>query len=468
MELDIAIKLIRKYMAGHADFITRAGIARRYYNVQNDILFLPSKKKQKEDTGEAVPDPLRTADNRIPISFYELLVNQKAAYMFTAPPLFDVKDDNANAYITETLGDAYQKKCMNLCIDACNTGIGWVHYWEDEQHTFHWGVVPSEEIIPVWSADLDHGLVACLRAYENIDDDGTMWDLYEVWDDTACQTFKKRKDDTIEELAPWARFSTGAYLLDIPDNGENNIYRHPFGRVPFIPFRNNSGATSDLTRVKKLIDAYDRVFSGFLNDLEDIQEVIFVLTGYGGEDLKQFIHDLKYYKAISLDDGGVGSGSGVSTLTINIPVEARDKMLEITRKAIFTMGQGIDPEQQGLDKTSGEAMKFLYATLELKAGLLQTEFTLGFNELIRAMLAYKGMQVKGSINQTWTRTAIRNDAELVDMCSKSEGVISRKTILKNHPFVENAEDEEKQIAQEQQEEAAQSDPYKDLGTDVQD
>ena len=45
------------------------------------------------------------------------------------------------------------------------------------------------------------------------------------------------------------------------------------------------------------------------------------------------------------------------------------------------------------------------------------------------------------------------------MCSKSLGVISNKTILKNHPFVENAEDEEKQLKKEQ----AEQDIYTDEG-----
>ena len=56
-----------------------------------------------------------------------------------------------------------------------------------------------------------------------------------------------------------------------------------------------------------------------------------------------------------------------------------------------------------------------------------------------------------NIIQTWTRTAIRNDSELVDMCSKSKGVISNKTIIKNHPFVDDPEEEEKHLNKEQEE-----------------
>lgn len=46
------------------------------------------------------------------------------------------------------------------------------------------------------------------------------------------------------------------------------------------------------------------------------------------------------------------------------------------------------------------------------------------------------------------------------MCSKSVGVISNKTILKNHPFVENAEDEEKELATEKEQAAKDADIYR--------
>ena len=58
----------------------------------------------------------------------------------------------------------------------------------------------------------------------------------------------------------------------------------------------------DLRNIKPLIDVYDKVYSGFINDLDDIQELIFVLTGYGGTDLNGFLNDLKKYKVIKLDD----------------------------------------------------------------------------------------------------------------------------------------------------------------------
>lgn len=444
MELEAAKKLIEKYEGIDAVRLKKAEVALRYYLGDNDIMYRKPKDKCEE--------PLRNADNRIAFNFHSLLVDQKASYMFTAPPLFDTKDDTLNEIVAATLGDGYAKKCKDLCVYASNAGVGWLHYWIDEKKGFCYGVIPSMQLRPVYSLRLEKELEAVLRTYRMVDDNGDEWQIYEIWNDKECQAYRKRA----EMFQPFDMFS----YINLDGMAEpTNTFRHDFGAVPFIPFPNNNVCTGDLDKIKNLIDSYDKTYSGFVDDLKDIQQVVFVLTNYGGADLKQFLSDLKYYKTIQVESAGSEDKSGVSTLTIDIPVEARDKLLDITRKAIFDMGQGIDPQQQGFDNTSGEAMKFLYSLLELKAGLMETEFRSGFGELVRAIGRYYGKEPE-QIVQTWTRTSIRNDAELVDMCQKSIGVISTKTILKNHPFVENAEDEEKELAAEKEKAANDADIYR--------
>lgn len=46
--------------------------------------------------------------------------------------------------------------------------------------------------------------------------------------------------------------------------------------------------TPDLIRYKGQIDAYDLVYNGFMNDLEDIEQIILVLKGYEGTELDEF------------------------------------------------------------------------------------------------------------------------------------------------------------------------------------
>ncbi len=440
MDLLTMKKVIKRYTTGHASFTTEALTAERYYKNKNDILFYD---KPKEDETES---PLRNADNRIPRNFHGLLVNQKAAYMFTAPPLFDVGSQEVNKEITEVLGDRYAKTTKDLCINASNSSVAWLHYWKNSEGAFEYGVVDSKQIIPVWTSDLNKKLSGVLRVYDQLDDaDGEMYTIYQYWNDTECQAFRKKTSDTSDEgLKSYDMFCN---FVDGMANMENT-FTHEYGQVPFIPFFNNNITTSDLDNIKALIDVYDKVFSGFVNDLEDIQEIIFVLSGYGGTSLAEFLQDLKKYKTVKLDEQE--EKPGLSTLTIDIPVEAREKLLDITRKAIFEQGQGVDPQPEAFGNASGVALKYLYSLLELKAGLMETEFKLAFGEFIRAICQYLNIECK-SIIQTWTRTAITNDTELATIASSSKGVVSDKTILKNHPWVEDADQEEKQIKKEQEE-----------------
>lgn len=460
MELEVMKKLIKKYEPGHKDFIERAMRAERYYRNESDILINGEKKSSTEEDEKHL---LRNADNRIPHNFHGLLVNQKSAYMFTAPPLFDVGNKQSNERITELLGDEYRKNCMELCVNAANASVGWVHYWEDEDDGFQWAVVDSKQIIPIESKNLKKKLLGVLRIYNEIEEEtGDTYTIYEYWDKESCWAFRRKGGESVEEgLMYYNTFS-------LPDSGENCAeYRHEFGEVPFIRFKNNNTGTDDLKNIRPLIDVYDKVYSGFINDLDDIQELIFVLSGYGGTDLKEFLRDLKQYKAINID-ANEGSGAGVSTLNIEIPTEARDHVLEATRKAIFEQGQGFDPLPEKFGNQSGEALKFMYSMLEMKAGLTETEFQLGFANLVRAICRHAGIECKRVI-QTWTRTSIRNDAEQAQICRDSVGIVSKKTILKNHPLVEDVDAELKQLEKEeteaQEKEAQYREAFGDDGDD---
>lgn len=433
MDIEVIKKLIRKYQSGHSEFVAKAEVARRYYMNDTDIKF-PTLKEERDKREK----PLRNADNRIPFNFHGLMVNQKASYMFTAPPLFDLGEKAANKTLMKFLGDKYAKICKDLCIEASNCTVGWLHIWKDNKGLWKYAVVPAEQVIPVWSNSLEKELLGVFRSYQNIDDEtGDAYTIYEYWNEAECAAYRLKTGDELDQLLPYQMFMVDPILCEYTDT-----YQHGVGEVPFFPFFNNNIDTDDLKNIKPLIDVYCKVFSGFVNDLEDIQEVIFVLTNYGGTDLGQFLRDLKDYKAIQIESEGDGDHSGVSTLTIELPVEAREKLLEITRKCIFEQGMGIDPDPQNFGNSSGVALQFLYSLLEQKAGLQETEFKLAFGSFIRCVCRLQGIPIKDdTIVQTWTRTSVKNDQELSQIASQSKGIVSDETIVAHHPWVEDPEKE---------------------------
>ncbi len=449
MELDVMKKLIKKYIPNHSDYVKRCEIAERYYENETDILY--SRKKEDEEG-----NPMRNADNRVPRNFHGLIVNQKAAYAFTVPPLFDVGNNANNKRITECLGDEYGEYCMQLCVNAANAAVAWVHYWESDSG-FEWAVVDSKQIIPVWDKSLKQKLIGVLRVYAETDEDtGDNYTIYEYWNESECQAFRNNAKNTVDEGLDYFN------MFWDPQSGEMiSQYYHEFKEVPFIPFYNNNTKTDDLKNIKPLIDVYDKVYSGFINDLDDIQELIFVLSGYGGTELNGFLEDLKKYKTIKLEDE---DNAGVNTLSIEIPIEARNSVLEATRKAIFEQGQGFDPRPENFGNQSGEALKFMYSLLEMKTGRMEIRFKTGFAKLVRAICKFLNIECK-TIIQTWTRTSIKNDTEQAQICRESVGIISTKTILKNHPFVKDVDDELKQLKKEEEERMERNDIYTNFDID---
>lgn len=443
MEIEIIKKLIEAAEKDHKKFIKDSNIAEKYFRNKNDIL---EKKSPSNNNQNTTDNPLRNADNRISHNFHGLLVNQKAAYVLTYPPTFDVGDEAMNENIGDILGDEFPKESKSLCVDASNAGRAWVHVWIDESNQFQYAHVDPKQIIPIYSNDLKKRLIAVLRTYETVDDKGETYTIYEYWTDSKVYAYKNPKSTSV---ATGLKYANIFKQVDT-SNGEEELFNkmnHDLGEVPFIEFPNNDNKTSDLDNVKPLIDVYDKVYSGYVNDIEDIQEVIFVLTNYGGTDLNEFLGGLKRYKTVDMQSSGADDKSGLSTITIDIPVEARNNLLDRTRKSIFVQGQGVDPEQEKFGNTSGEALKYMYGLLELKCGLMETEFRLAYGKLIRMICRYLNYTPK-KITQTWTRNAIKNDLETSEIAKNSMANISKKTIVKNHPWVDDPTEELKQIEEE--------------------
>ncbi len=440
LNIEIIKKIIKSYIPTQQGFVAKAEEGERYYQGETDILY---KIDDEED------NPLRNADNRISTNWHGLLVDQKASYLFTYPPTFETQNDGLNKKIVELLGDEFPKFCKDICVNASNTGVGWTFIWDDEQGKRQYAIVKSEQIIPIYSKDLKERLIAVLRIYKGFDDEGKVYKYYEYWTDTGCYAYKMSEGDNYDALEENDTFIN--INLDTGESTEDNVLKHNFGAVPFVPFYNNNLKRGDLSKIKKYIDVYDKVFSGFINDLDDIQQVIFILTNYEGTDKSEFLRDLKKYKTLNLQNDGPDDKSGLTTLAIEIPIEAREKVLEIAEKQIYKQGQGVDPNPEAFGNSSGVALKYLYSLLELKCGLMETEFRLGFGKLIR-LLCKDVLHEKIAITQTWTRNAIDNDVELSGIAMNSKGVISDSTIIKNHPWVSNPTQEIKDMEKQKEDE----------------
>ena len=425
-----------------------------YYENKTDITTRNDGKPKLNKEGKK--DPLRSADNRIPSNFYQLLVDQEAGYVATVFPDVDVGKDSDNKKIIDVLGDDRALTLNALLVDSSNAGRAWLHYWIDEDGNFRYGIIQPDQVTPIYSTTLDNKLLGVLRSYKQLDpDSGKYFTVHEYWTDKEAEFFKTSTTNS-EVIEPY-NIITSYDLSAGYETGQSNILKHNFGRVPFIEFPKNKYRLPELNKYKGLIDAYDDIYNGFINDLDDVQTVILVLTNYGGASLKDFMNDLKKYKSIKINNAGNGDKSGVDKLQIDIPVEARDDALKITRDNIFLFGQGIDPANFESSNASGVAIKMLYSHLELKAAKTQTYFEHAINELIRAIMRYLNFSDadKRHISQHWTRTKVEDSLTKAQIVSTVANYSSKEAVAKANPIVDDWQQELKDLAKDREE----NDPY---------
>jgi len=71
-----------------------------------------------------------------------------------------------------------------------------------------------------------------------------------------------------------------------------------------------------------------------------------------------------------------------------------------------------------------------------------------------------GIAIKDdSFTQIWTRNAVRNELEQTQIAGQSGGIISKQTIVANHPWVDDLAKELQQLDEEEQEAQAKWDEY---------
>jgi len=413
-----------------------------YYKVENDIL---NRKMIRFENEQPVEDETKT-NNKLAHGFMHNLVDDKVNYLLVKPYTLTCKDEKYLDVVEGALGKRFQKKLNQLGTETSNKGIAWLHEYVDAEGKFKTMRILSEQCIPIWKDNDHEELAGFIRYYE-----------VEVYEGKTKKYVMKIEYWTPENVF-YYEMQDGKVILDAEMYlDEENAYDGHFkvgnepgnwGRVPFVPFKNNDFELPDLQFVKTLVDNYDLTRSDVANLLEDIKNAIIKLKGYGGEDLSQFMRDLAYYRAILLDDDG-----DADTMSPNVNIDAAEKHYESLKKDIFDFGQGVDKNSDKLGNSpSGIALKFIYSGLDLKCNALEDSFKWAFEQLLYFVNLYltitkQTVSDKG-IEMVFNRDIAINESQTITDCQNSTGVISNKTIISNHPWVNDVDEEIKQIEEE--------------------
>lgn len=390
----------------------------RYYNNDNDILY--EEQYFYDNEGKKCLDETKK-NNRLSHNFYGLLVKQKVGYLLGKPMNFNSTDREVNELLDNLLGDKWNITAQELLKNAINKGDEWLYCYIDENGEFDYTICPTEQIIPLYNNGFKQILEGVIRYYEIVTLEGKSTLAIELWTQNEVRYFRLDEDDL--------------QLVDTKSHFYINGVGYSFGVIPFVQFKNNEELTTDLSMVKELIDNYDKVTSGLANDLEEIQDSIYVLKGYQGTDSSEFMNNLRYYKLIKVDEDG-----GVNKLELHIPIEAKNSHLKRLENDIYRLGMGVDVSAEKLGNSSGVALKFIYSLLDLKADMSEMQFKKSIRHLLKIISNWvrisRGIDFdRKEVKVTFNRSMLVNTKEQIINVTSSVGMLSKETLLANHPFV---------------------------------
>ena len=85
-----------------------------------------------------------------------------------------------------------------------------------------------------------------------------------------------------------------------------------------------------------------------------------IMKNYDGESKEQFIHNKNQYRTIFVQ--GDGDARSMDT---PLNIEEVDKHIQRLREDIYEFGQGVNTADKDIRDTSGVALRFLYADLDM-------------------------------------------------------------------------------------------------------
>lgn len=458
----------------------------KYYESQNvkiterQKLMMLYEEKEKKVDGKIVkeqypytaPD-LSRANHKLAHGYLYELINQCKDYL-VGNPVKTEYDDKIPKNVSETIDDIlykyndWGKFNQENVKNAQKYKIGWSRIVIDENTgNLRLLNVNSKQVIYFLN---DYEELQCLiYLYTKVeyDDKGKKQEVKyaEVFDDTFKDVYKSTKGykfsmekEDVRLLTKVTQYeTTTTHLNGNIDTVKSVIETEEilsWGKIPWIMWKYNDDNIDALKPIRCFIDIMDIDLSDLANNVDDIQDAIWILENYQGQSIKQFMEDLKIKKAINVGDGGK-----VDSKTVEIPTEAREKLYDRCEKNIYRFGRGINfADRDNLGNASGVALKWSYGPLDEKADDLEENGQVALNDLfnliftyLNALGIYKNEYDSNDIKFIFDRHMITNELEQVNMVMNSTDLLSRKTALSHHPFVDDAEEELKEIESDEQE-----------------
>lgn len=366
-------------------------------------------------------------NNKVVHPFAQYITDTLVGYFVGEPVSYTSNEDISMLKMIFEYNDE-QDENVTIAKNCSIYGKAYELIYIDKDGNLRFVALDPREVIPVYGTSLDNELIGAVRFYMNRNlVFGVDEMIVEVYTDKEIIRYKT--SDAVADL----------HLLDCKQHGFND--------VPIVEYRNNDDCYGDFEGVMSLIDAYDTLVSDDLNDFEYFVDAYLALYGYTAEP--EDIAKMKQQRVLLMDNDSKaewlvkkGDSQGVET--------TKERLERDIHK--FSKTPNINDKNFG-GNTSGVAMKYKLLGTENIASIKERKFKKGLQRRLELISGILSVLSRPSfdwmgVDITFTRNIPINEDDVANMIKNLNGIVSKKTLVSQLPFVEDIDQEMEQLNQE--------------------
>lgn len=406
-------------------------LGEEYYKGNHDIL-----NRQRTVIGEnGEKETIQNLpNNKIIDNQYSRLVDQKCSYLLSKPLTFYSNENHFLKRIRYIFNKSFFRIIKNICEDSINCGIGWLYVFINENGNFDFKRFKPFEVLPFWDDEEHTKLNMLARIYD-------------------IEKFEKDSIKVFTRVELYTKYGIQFYIF----NGSNLFpdYDKPFipyiinseqaplfwEHIPIISFKYNSKEIPLIQKIKTLQDALNTVRSDFMNNMqEDARNTILVIKNYDGTNLAEFRKNLSEYGVVKVKTID-GCDGGVEALKVNVDSSNYETLAKALKRAIIENARGYDSKDERIGSNPNQMnIQSVYADIDLDASLMETEFQASFEflfEFIKIFIknVYNEDYFQENVDVIFNKDILINETEAINNCINSTSILSKQTIISQHPWV---------------------------------
>ena len=364
-------------------------------------------------------------NNRIVANYAKYIVNTTTGYYLGIPVAYSSQDDKLSENIThicEYNDDAFHN--TQLGKDISVFGYGAELLYIDNDGEIRYGKINPMNLYIGYSNDIERRIEYAIRWYDVLDDDRNFTRYIEYYDDNEIRY----------------------YVSDGNGLTETGRKEHLFGQVPVNIYQNNDDCLSDYEDAIPLFDAYNVMQSESVNDFQKFADAILAIKNTVMDD--DTAAQMRDKNILELMDDG--EASWLVKQVNDAYVENIKNRLD---KDIFMTTSTVNISDENFaQNASGVAIKYKLMAMENRISCTERYFKKALQrrfEMICSVLNFKGNNFKYTdIKITFDRNIPVNIQEDATTIQQLNGLVSKKTLLSQLPFIDDVEEELEQIQNE--------------------